>query len=290
MKPYHDQLQKILTEGELRTDRTGTGTRSIFGMQTRYDLRDGFPAVTTKRLAWRAVVAELLWFLEGSTDERRLAEILYGTRDPAKTTIWTENALNQAVGLGYQVDDDVRKLGPIYGNQWRTWGNRLDDEGAHCDQIQTLIHNLHHDPYSRRHILTAWNVGDTPIMALPPCHVMAQFHVNNRDELSCQLYQRSADMFLGVPFNIASYALLTHILAQLTGLRVGEFVHTLGDAHIYLNHVDQVQEQINRSERDKPQLLMPEFKSLDEVLSSTPNDYRLIGYDPHPIIHGKMAV
>ncbi len=290
MKQYHDQLHQILTKGDIRKDRTGVGTKSIFGMQARYDLRSGFPAVTTKRLAWRAVVAELLWFLEGSTDERRLAEIQYGTRDPAKQTIWTANALNQAVALGYPVNDDYRQLGPIYGKQWRDWGSDMYRGGDHCDQITSLIKSIKHQPDSRRHILTAWNVGDVPDMALPPCHLLVQFYVSNSNQLSCQLYQRSADMFLGVPFNIASYSLLTHIIAQLTGLEVGEFVHTLGDAHVYLNHVDQVHEQLGRQERNLPELEMPKFKTLDDVLKSTVDDFKLVGYDPHPTIRAEMAV
>lgn len=290
MKQYHDQLKHILDKGEIRTDRTGVGTKSVFGMQARYDLRDGFPAVTTKRLAWKPVVAELLWFLEGSTDERRLAEIQYGTRDPAKTTIWTANALNQAVALKYRVEDDYRQLGPVYGKQWRDWGCDVWRAGDHTDQIASLIHSLKHQPDSRRHILNAWNVGDVPDMALPPCHVMCQFYVSNDNRLSCQLYQRSADMFLGVPFNIASYSLLTHILAQLTGLKVGEFIHTLGDAHIYLNHVDQVKEQLARDLRPLPSLMMPWFETLDEVLKAKADDFKLVGYDPHPTIKAEMAV
>lgn len=282
MKAYHDALEHILEHGEIRTDRTGIGTRGVFGYQMRFNLSEGFPAVTSKKLAWRSVVAELLWFLEGSTDERRLAERQYGFRDANKTTIWTANADNQAVSLGYRNDNQVKELGPIYGKQWRNFGG--------VDQIDELIRNLRHDPFSRRHILNAWNVGELNRMTLPPCHVMAQFHVSNDMRLSCQLYQRSADMFLGVPFNIASYSLLTHILADITGLGVGDFVHTIGDAHIYLNHVDQVQEQLGREERPLPTLEMPNFENLSHVLRSDVDDFRLVGYDPHPMIRAPMAV
>jgi thymidylate synthase len=290
MKQYHQALRDILQNGEVRSDRTGTGTKGVFGYQMRFDLRREFPAITSKRLAWRPVVAELLWFLEGSTDERRLAEILHGTRDPEKTTIWTANALNQAAALGYEITDNTRELGPIYGKQWRDWGCSVSQAGAHTDQIQSLINRLRQDPFSRRHIVNAWNVGDVPSMALPPCHTFMQFHVNTQDELSCQLYQRSADMFLGVPFNIASYALLTHIIAEIVGLKVGDFVHTLGDAHIYLNHLDQVNEQLSRTEVALPQLVMPQFQSLDQVLASHVDDFKLVGYNPHPAIQGPMAV
>lgn len=289
MIPYHKTLTEILNNGELRTDRTGTGTISMFGVQTRYDLQAGFPAVTTKRLAWRAVVAELLWFLEGSTDERRLAEIQFGTRDPDKKTIWTANADNQGVALGYTNNDARKELGPIYGYQWRHWG-AWSTGSEKVDQVAQLIDGLQTDPNSRRHILSAWNALDVPDMALPPCHVMSQYYVSN-GKLSCQLYQRSADMFLGVPFNIASYALLTHIFAQITGLEVGEFVHTIGDAHIYSNHVDQVQEQLGRTPGTLPTLKMPKFASLDELLvMCKPDEFELIGYNPQAPIKAPMAV
>ncbi|SRR6056297_156030 len=282
MKAYHDALEHILEHGETRTDRTGVGTRGVFGYQMRFNLSEGFPAVTTKKLAWRPVVAELLWFLEGSTDERRLAEIQYGVRDPAKKTIWTANADEQGVALGHMNTDDVKELGPVYGKQWRDFGG--------IDQIKGLVNSIKADPYSRRHIMSAWNVGELRFMALPPCHVMAQFYVSNNNRLSCQLYQRSADMFLGVPFNIASYSLLTHIMAQLTDLEVGDFVHTIGDAHIYLNHVEQVREQLSREERTTPQLIMPAFSKLEDVLKSKVEDYQLAGYNPHPPITAPMAV
>jgi thymidylate synthase len=290
MKQYHDQLKDILANGDTKGDRTGTGTISLFGPQDRYNLRDGFPAVTTKRLAWKAVVSELLWFLEGSTDERRLAEILHGSRDISNTTIWTANADNQGVALGYTNNDRSKELGPIYGKQWRSWGADIFCGGPHLDQITWLINALQKDPDSRRHILSAWNVGDIPDMSLPPCHVMTQFYVNSKNELSSKMYQRSADMFLGVPFNIASYALLTHIIAQLTGLKVGDFVHTMGDAHIYSNHVDQVKEQLSRELRPLPTLIMPEFETLDQLLTLSVNDFKLDGYDPHPTIKAPMAV
>lgn len=282
MKQYHDQLKQILEHGEVRTDRTGTGTKSMFGMQARYNLQNGFPAITTKKLAWKSVVSELLWFLEGSTDERRLAEIHYGTRDSSKKTIWTANADNQGVALGYENNDKVKELGPCYGKQWRNFGG--------VDQITTLIQNIENDPFSRRHILSAWNVGELDQMALPPCHLLAQFHVNNDYKLSCQLYQRSADFGLGVPFNIASYALLTHMLAQIVGLKVGEFMHTIGDAHIYLNHIDAVQEQLTREIFPGPKLLMPEFTTLDELLLTSVDQYQLVGYKSHPPIKMDMAV
>ena len=282
MKQYHQALEHVLENGEIKSDRTGVGTKSVFGYQMRFDLRQGFPAITTKKLAWRPMVAELLWFLEGSTDERRLAEIQHGTRDPAKTTIWTANADSQGVALGYRNDDQVKELGPIYGKQWR------DSHGV--DQISNLIMSLQHDPMSRRHLLNAWNVSEIADMALPPCHLMAQFYVNNDNELSCQLYQRSGDLGLGIPFNIASYSLLTHMLAQITGLKVGDFVHTIGDAHIYLNHVDAVSEQLTREIYDSPLLEMPAFTTLDELLATSVGDYKLIGYKHHPTIHMTMAV
>lgn len=285
MKQYNQALAYIMKHGEIRGDRTGTGTKGIFGHQTRYDLRDGFPAVTTKKLAWRSVVSELLWFLEGSTDERRLVEILHG-RDREqlvdKSTIWTANADSQAAAMGYQNDDEAKELGPIYGRQWRDFGG--------VDQISNLITDLQDNPFSRRHILNAWNAGEVANMALPPCHILSQFYVNSQDELSCQLYQRSADMGLGVPFNIASYALFTHIMAQLTGLKVGEFIHTIGDAHIYLDHLDQVNEQLTRKPYPAPTLQMPEFTTLDQVLALSVDDFKLVGYKHHPSIKMEMAV
>jgi thymidylate synthase len=295
MKQYHDALEHILNTGEDVSDRTGVGTRTVFGYQMRFNLQDGFPAVTTKRLAWRAVVGELLWFLEGSTDERRLAEITFEadkTELVGRTTIWTANADAQGAALGY-VNNDFRKgLGPVYGWQWRNFGSSRwirdsDDFGA--DQIAWLINEIKNNPDSRRLILSAWNPNQIELMALPPCHTLAQFRVMN-GRLSCQLYQRSADMFLGVPFNIASYSLLTHMLAQICGLSVGEFVWTGGDCHIYNNHFDQVREQITREPRALPHLLMPVFNNLEELLETSTSEYKLIGYDPMPSIKAPMAV
>ncbi len=294
MKQYLDALQYILDNGEDVSDRTGVGTRTVFGYQMRFNLREGFPAVTTKKLAWRAVVGELLWFLEGSTDERRLAEITFEKGREYlsnKQTIWTANADKQGVDLGYENSGIKKELGPVYGYQWRNWEeyNPTMDITVHHDQIKTLIKNLVEDPDSRRHILTAWNVAQLDKMALPPCHTMAQFKVIN-GTISCQLYQRSADMFLGVPFNIASYSLLTHMLAQICGYKVGDFVHTIGDAHIYLNHVEQVKQQLERKPMEHPTLVMPEFTTLEELLETVPSDYKLENYKPMDSIKAPMAV
>jgi thymidylate synthase len=295
MKEYHDALNYVLENGKDRPDRTNVGTRGVFGYQMRFDLRKTFPAVTTKKLAWRAVVGELIWMLEGSSDERRLAEITFEkdkTELVGRTTIWTANADAQGKDLGY-INNDFRKgLGPVYGWQWRNFGSSRwmrdsDDFGA--DQIAWLIREIKTNPDSRRLILSAWNPNQIDLMALPPCHTLAQFRVMN-GRLSCQLYQRSADMFLGVPFNIASYSLLTHMLAQTCGLAVGEFVWTGGDCHIYNNHFDQVTEQITRNPRALPHLLMPVFNNLDELLETSTSDYKLIGYDPMPSIKAPMAV
>ena len=295
MKQYHELLQAILDRGEIKGNRTGVETKGLFGCQMRFPLGDGFPAMTTKRLAWKSVVSELLWFLEGSTDERRLAEIHHGLRDESKSTIWTANADKQGKDLGYQNDDKVKELGPVYGYQWRNFGGTTWDRTAShkrygTDQIKRLLHDLRHNPLSRRHILSAWDATQVEKMALPPCHLLAQFHVGDDNKLSCQMYQRSCDMFLGVPFNIASYSLLTHMMAQISGLGVGEFIWVGGDSHIYLNHLDQVKEQLSRTPRNLPTLDMPAFKNLDELLSSKVDDYRLIGYDPHPPIKAPMAV
>ena len=284
MKQYIDALKHILKNGEDVNDRTGVGTRTVFGYQMRFDLSKGFPAVTTKKLAWRSVVSELLWFLEGGTDERRLAEILYNeTRENItdKTTIWTANADKQGKELGYTNTDTIKALGPVYGKQWRNFGG--------VDQIAKIIDEINTNADSRRIILSAWNAPEIPEMALPPCHTLAQFRVVN-GKLSCQMYQRSADMFLGVPFNIASYSLLTHMIAQITGLEVGEFVWTGGDCHIYNNHVKQVEEQIKRRPRKLPQLEMPAFGSLDRILETTVNDYKLLNYNPMDSIKAPMAV
>jgi len=292
MRSYLDTLQDILELGEDRDDRTGVGTRGVFGTQTRYNLAHGFPMVTTKKVPWKAVVSELLWFLEGSGDERRLAEILHGTRDSGKRTIWTDNA---EADYWKGKDGD---LGRVYGVQWRSWqkfhsmdGHDNDLDVGHVetvDQVQNLIDGIKNDPYGRRHILTAWNPGELDEMALPPCHMFAQFYVSADGKLSCQMYQRSADMFLGVPFNIASYSLLTHMIAQVTGLAVGEFIHTIGDAHIYQNHKDQVRTMLNRSPMALPTLkLNPSIKNIDDF---TMNDIILEDYNSHPPITAPMAV
>ena len=288
MKQYLDTLHHILLHGKDRDDRTGIGTRSIFGHQMRFDLRTTFPAVTTKKLAWKSVVSELLWMLEGSSDERRLAEIHYGKpREElvGKTTIWTANADNQGKQLGYVNDDTTKDLGPVYGHQWRSWDAQL----GFVDQIAEVLENMYYNPDSRRHIVSAWNADRVNVMALPPCHTMFQFHIQD-GELSCQLYQRSADMFLGVPFNIASYSLLTHMFAQLLGLKVGDFIWTGGDCHIYKNHFEQVQQQIIRSPLQGPILKMPVFTDLDQLVKTKPEDYKLIGYTPMDSIKADMAV
>jgi len=288
MKPYLNLLNYILENGEEKDDRTNTGTISSFGHQIEFDLEDGFPAVTTKKLAWRSVVSELLWFLEGGTDERRLAEIHFGkkrTEIIEKKTIWTANADKQGVELGHLNNDTQKELGPVYGKQWRSWGKDVGGE----DQIKKIISDLRDNPNSRRHIVSAWNVDKIKEMALPPCHTMFQFHVQD-NELSCQLYQRSADMFLGVPFNIASYSLLVHIFSEILHLSPGEFIWTGGDCHIYKNHFKQVKEQIKRTPQEAPKLQMPKVESIEQVLKTTPKDYKLTGYSPMESIKAPMAV
>jgi len=288
MKQYHDSLEYILNHGKDRNDRTGVGTRGVFGYQMRFDLRNTFPAVTTKKLAWKSVVSELLWFLEGSTDERRLAEILYEKpREElvGKTTIWTANADKQGKDLGYTNTDTVKELGPVYGHQWRFWDAKI----GYVDQIKEVLEGLYYDPESRRHIVSAWNADMVPVMALPPCHTLFQFHVQD-GELSCQLYQRSADMFLGVPFNIASYSLLTHMFAQILKLKVGDFVWTGGDCHIYQNHFDAVNEQLKRNPLTGPTLEMPAFSNLEELVLTKVSDYKLLNYNPLESIKAPMAV
>ena len=288
MKQYLSALEHIFKEGKDRKDRTGIGTRGIFGHQLRFDLRNNFPAVTTKKLAWRSVVSELLWFLEGETDERRLAEIHYGqSREELKEkkTIWTANADKQGKELGYKNTETIKELGPVYGNQWRSWKGK----DKNVDQIKDVLKSLSQDPYSRRHIVSAWNAGEVQKMALPPCHTMFQFHVQG-GELSCQMYQRSADMFLGVPFNIASYSLLTCIMAQLLNMTPGDFVWTGGDCHIYQNHFDQVREQIKRSPKPLPTISMPKFNTISDVIMANPKDFKLNDYDPMESIKAPMAV
>ena len=287
MKAYLDLLEYILENGEKRNDRTNTGTISSFGHQLSFDLEKGFPAVTTKSLAWKGVVSELIWFLEGSSDERRLAEIRFGKNREELTdlkkysTIWTDNADNQGKDLGYENNELRKELGPVYGVQWRDWDG--------IDQIKALISSLKNNPESRRHILSAWNVGKIEKMALPPCHVMSQFYISN-GAISCHMYQRSADMFLGVPFNIASYSLLMHILGKVLDLAPRYFIHSFGDAHIYLNSVDQVKEQVKRTPRALPQLKFPDINNLEDLKDLSLDDFVLEGYDPHPAIKAKMAI
>ena len=296
MKQYHELLIDILENGGLRQDRTNTGTYSVFGRQLRFDLTQGFPAVTTKKLAWNACKSELLWFLEGSDDERRLAEILHGTRDPKNTTIWTGNATAAYWEPKAKFAGD---LGRVYGVQWRRWNEHVErkqfgparlGEGRRLavDQIAILIEGIKNDPNGRRHILTAWNVAELGQMALPPCHVMSQFYVSNNGRLSCHMYQRSCDTYLGIPFNIASYALLTHMIAQVCNLTVGELIISTGDTHIYSNHLPQVKELLSRTPFPSPTLwLNPEIKDIDKF---TMDDIKLIGYKSHPALPAIMAV
>jgi thymidylate synthase len=273
VRQYLDLLRRVLDEGAEKSDRTGTGTRSVFGHQMRFDLAGGFPLVTTKRVHTRSVFAELLWFLRGDTNVRWLQE--------RGVTIWDEWA------------DERGELGPVYGRQWRSWPT---PDGGHVDQLAKVVSGLRRDPDSRRHLVSAWNVADLPQMALAPCHALFQFYVapptagsaTGRGRLSCQLYQRSADVFLGVPFNIASYALLTHMVAQVTELDVGDFVHTLGDAHLYSNHLEQARLQLTREPRPLPELwLDPSVRELD-AFDLEHVDVK--GYDPHPGIKAPIAV
>ena len=264
MEPYLDLMRRVRTQGVRKPDRTGTGTLSVFGHQMRFDLEAGFPLVTTKKLHVRSIVYELLWFLRGDTNIGYLNE--HGVR------IWDEWA------------DEAGDLGPVYGRQWRSWPTR---DGATIDQIAQLMERLRSDPDSRRLIVTAWNPADVDRMALPPCHCLFQFHVAD-GRLSCQLYQRSADVFLGVPFNIASYALLTHMIAHVTGLRAGDFVHTLGDAHLYLNHLDQADEQLARTPLPPPRLrIARDVAALDDFRYE---DFEVVDYQAHPHIKAQVAV
>lgn len=264
MNTYLELLRHIMENGAEKGDRTGTGTLSVFGHQSRYDLRNGFPAMTTKKLFWRSVVHELIWFLRGDSNTGYLKE--------NKVGIWDEWA------------DENGELGPIYGVQWRSWPR---PNGGTVDQIAQLVDGLRNNPDSRRHIVSAWNPGQLEEMALPPCHAFFQFYVC-KGELSCQLYQRSADVFLGVPFNIASYSLLTHMLAQVTGLKVGDFVHTLGDAHLYVNHLEQVKTQLERDPLPLPTLkLNPEIENIDDFKFE---DIELLNYQHHPAIRAPIAV
>ena len=285
---YLTALKDILDNGEDRSDRTGTGTRSIFGLQMRFNLALGFPAVTTKKLAWRAVVSELLWFITGSGDERKLKEILYEDPNSDKKTIWSDNATAEYWKPRSKFKGD---LGRVYGVQWRTWrapvfgANRMGIK--HIDQLTDLINGIKKDPNSRRHIITAWNPGELDLMALPPCHMMAQFYVSN-GKLSCQMYQRSADMFLGVPFNIASYALFAHMIAQVCNLEVGELIVTIGDAHIYNNHFDQVKEQLKR--KPLPLATLKLNPTIEVITDFKMTDIELIDYASHEAIKAPMAV
>ena len=281
MKQYLDALEHVLENGADRKDRTGIGTRAVFGMQLRFNMENGFPAMTTKKLAWKSVVSELLWFIEGSSDERRLAEILYGIRDQSKNTIWTDNANASYWKPKAKFEGD---LGRVYGVQWRKWKN---PEGKEIDQLANAIEMIKTNPTSRRIIVNAWNPGEIDMMALPPCHTFFQFFVAN-NKLSLQMYQRSCDMFLGVPFNIASYSLLLHMIAQATNLKPGEFVHTLGDAHIYNNHFEQVKEQLSRTPLPLPKLwLNPSIKNIGDFKME---DIKLESYESHPPIKAPMAV
>lgn len=264
MKQYQDLLRHIRDNGTLKEDRTGTGTTSVFGYQMRFDLSKGFPCITTKKLHLRSIIIELLWFLQGDTNIKFLTD--------NNVRIWDEWA------------DENGNLGPVYGHQWRSWP---DGNGGTIDQITKLVDQIKNNPDSRRLLVSAWNVADVDNMALPPCHTMFQFYVAN-GKLSCQLYQRSADTFLGVPFNIASYALLTMMLAQVCDLEVGDFVHTFGDAHIYSNHMEQVELQLSRDPRPLPTMeINPDIK---DIFSFTYEDFNLINYDPHPHIKGAVAV
>jgi thymidylate synthase len=264
MRQYLDLLSHVMTNGYRKTDRTGTGTISVFGYQMRFDLEDGFPLLTTKKLHLKSILHELLWFLKGSTNTKYLVE--------NGVTIWNEWA------------DENGELGHIYGFQWRSWPKQ---DGTFVDQISNVIESLKTNPDSRRHIVSAWNVGELDMMALPPCHLMFQFYVAD-GKLSCQMYQRSCDIFLGVPFNIASYALLTMMMAQSTGLKAGEFIHTLGDAHIYLNHLEQVNLQLTRKPYPLPKMVLnPEIRN---ILDFRYEDFTLENYQAHPHIKGQIAV
>jgi thymidylate synthase len=264
MKQYHDLMRHVRQHGHAKSDRTGTGTLSVFGWQMRFDLGQGFPLVTTKKLHLRSIIHELLWFIRGETNIKYLHD--------NKVTIWDEWA------------DEKGELGPVYGAQWRSWPAR---DGTAIDQLSDVIARIRKSPDSRRLIVTAWNPADVDRMALPPCHCLFQFYVAD-GKLSCQLYQRSADIFLGVPFNIASYALLTHMVAEVTGLKPGEFIHTLGDAHLYLNHLDQADEQLKREPLPLPRLIIK--REVREITDFRFEDFEIAGYQSHPHIAAPVAV
>lgn len=264
MKQYLDLLQHVLDSGQERHDRTGTGTLGVFGYQMRFNLEEGFPLLTTKKLHTKSILHELLWFLSGDTNTGYLKE--NGVR------IWNEWA------------DENGNLGPVYGSQWRSW---TSTDGHTIDQISNVVKSIQEDPTSRRHVINAWNVGDLHKMALPPCHILFQFYVNG-DRLSCQLYQRSADIFLGVPFNIASYSFLLMMMAQATGLKPYEFIHTLGDAHLYLNHLDQTKLQLTREPRPLPHVKLN--TDIQDIFAFTYDDFTIENYDAHPHIKGTISV
>jgi thymidylate synthase len=277
MKQYHELMTHVIDNGIDTLDRTGVGTRSIFGHQLRFNMSDGFPAITTKKLAWKPIVGELLWFMQGSTNVETLREITWGPGS-SKKTIWDDNYNNQAIKLGHTAGN----LGPVYGKQWRDFGG--------IDQLKQAIETIKYDSTSRRNIVSSWNVSELSKMALPPCHTMFQFYVRE-NKLSCQLYQRSCDLFLGGPFNIASYSLLLHIVARLTNTIPHEFIWTLGDCHIYQNHFDQVEEQLKRTTYDLPTLSIADhIQSLEDVLISSVTDYNLINYKSHGQLTAPMAV
>ena len=263
MKTYLNLIENILNKGIKKTDRTGTGTISIFGNQSTYDLEDSFPLITTKKTHLKSIIHELLWFLKGDTNIKYLKD--------NNVKIWDEWA------------DEKGELGPVYGYQWRSWPT---DDGEYIDQIKNLIHDIKHNPNSRRLIVSAWNVGQISKMALPPCHSFFQFYVAN-NKLSCQLYQRSADVFLGVPFNIASYSLLTMMIAHVCNLQPGKFIHTLGDAHLYINHIEQAKLQLTRKPKSLPKM---KIKPRNNIFDFVFDDFELIGYDPHPHIKAPIAV
>jgi len=306
-RAYLDLLSEVLRDGEDRMDRTGVGTKSVFGRQLRCNLKNNFPLITTKRIPWRPVLGELLWFIEGSGDERRLAEITYGTRDPEQKTIWSPNA-EYTTGSKFK-PEFTGDLGRVYGVQWRTWQHHVvrhagtsvnhPDGGEtfysasvlrqEIDQLANIINKIKTNPADRRMVLTAFNVGEMDQMALPPCHMFSQFHVNEmKKELDCLVYIRSNDLFLGTPFNIASYAILTYAIAHVTGYTPGDLIVTIGDAHIYRNHLDQVKEQLAREPLPHPYLVLnPEVTDIDKF---TMDDFRLVNYKSHEAIKAPMAV